>query len=140
MGDDFFESGPLGFLYDTAGARDREPFESYWCGPARIGHGETAVVARYPQKPDGYEVEIRESRWPARFHEIVATRVNPRTGRHETLSLGTGSGMAQLAHKIALALSEGMLALRESTEENPGAGGAPKDASNGDADEARSGA
>lgn len=87
--------------------RERKPFGTNWCGPAKLGHFAPVLVAKYPAQTDGQPTEVWCEAAPARFYTIKVLANN----RRNAYEFGTGSGMEELAAKMAAAIAEGMLAL-----------------------------
>lgn len=84
----------------TARDDERRVFGKAWCGPKSFAHFVPVLVAKYAQaNSDGHDAEVWCAAGPARFYEV-------RSGRW---LLGMGSGTAELARDIAVAISEGML-------------------------------
>lgn len=108
---DFGSDSPFGFLYETD-ATDRKIFGDRYTPPEKWEHCKSYVVARYKKEVggDGHDVEILETRAPARFYTIRALpSKNSIDEARPGFALGTGSSMGELAVKIAEAISEGML-------------------------------
>lgn len=116
------------FLYDARyDARDYEGLEliqEYWCGPKRFPHGDKCLVARIPKRPedgDGQPVDVYVCAMPARFYTVEAKLAEDSVGwQLHAWSLETGSGveMAELASRMALAISSGMLCLKHPEEKD----------------------
>lgn len=92
---------------------DFDIFEGRYNPPKTFLYGADYVVARYPKVGgDGYPVEVLETRLPAQFYTIrVLPSPNSMGKPRPGFKLGTGSGCARLAHEIAKAVSQGMLAI-----------------------------
>lgn len=101
-GDDVFDS----IFADLYKARPEELaiFGPYWCGPDTIPR-EPVCVARYPARDDGdgLPVEVWSAALPARFYQLRVSGYK--------FSTGSGSEMAEWAHRTALLFSDGMLGL-----------------------------
>lgn len=104
------------FLYQEAGL-EKKTFGKHYCAEGPFVHGEEKLIARYAKEKggDGHDVEVYETRLPARFFRIMAIETRNSVGGFKPgFNLETGSGQEQLAADIALAISEGMLELTES--------------------------
>jgi hypothetical protein len=79
--------------------------------PARFEHGVKTIVADLPAVgPDeGVAVKVFETRLPAEFFRL---ELAPSPG-HPGAVLATGSGEGELALRMAVAFSEGLLVLDE---------------------------
>lgn len=91
-----------------------EAFEGYLVEENPIlKHAEETLIATFPKDPpdgDGQPVEVYCSAWPAEFFEIRALEAPNSTGKpQKAFKITTGSGMSELAKKIAQAIAEGML-------------------------------
>ena len=94
--------------------RDRRTFGKYYCAEGDFIHGQWKLVAQYPKEEgsDGHDVEVYESRFPARFFRIVALPTKDSVDDHrQGFALGTGSGddMGVWAHETALLIRNGMV-------------------------------
>lgn len=99
----------LACMYDARND-DKQIFGAHWCGPEYFRPGEITKVADYqPQSNDGRAVSVMCTAMPARFYQVVVPDKDTRPG----YEFGTGSSMAQLAHDMAKAISEGMLDLEK---------------------------
>ena len=80
-------------------------------------HHEWRTERTYPKTPpdgDGQEADVQVARYPAAFYRVVVHEGSNSVGESEPgFVLATGSGMSKLAHEIAKAVSEGMLALEK---------------------------
>ena len=94
-----------------------------WCGPAVLPHAAEVLIARFPKDPDdgdGQEVEVYCSAYPARFYRLnVLPGPNSIGERHIGYGLSTGSSEHELAHRMAVAISQGMLGLVDRKEPQP---------------------
>lgn len=111
-------SDPFAFMYDTR-SDDRAVFGANWCGPDVLTHAEDIVIARYPKRGDGHDVEVTCCALPARFYEVRALPTTNSVGESKpgfTLSTGSGSEMAQWAHLTAKLIASGMVGPREPGE------------------------
>lgn len=110
------ESFPM--LYESHDY-DEEVFGKHWCGPKAFSYGVWTKVADYPKTGgDGQPAEVLCCATPARFYRVVARAAPNSVGTvNPGFILGTGSGMAELAHDIAKAASEGMLGLKTDDED-----------------------
>ncbi len=83
--------------------------------PKEFKHGLPELVAEFPKTPkngDGQNVEIWETRMPARFYTIKALPTRNSIGELQpSFALSTGSSQEKLVNDIATAISEGMLGL-----------------------------
>ena len=101
---------------------DRRIFGDAWCFDGdQFPHGGRVLIARYEaeEDSDGVDVEIYGGAAPARFYTVVTSmsRYNGDTESMDKLGkceIGTGSGyeMGELAHRMAIAISEGMISIR----------------------------
>jgi hypothetical protein len=109
----------LAFLY-ASDEDDREIFGDLYNPAGPFNHGEDVKIVTLPKAhEDGQDVEIFECRCPAQFYTIRAAATPDRQFEHlglcrgnPAVTISTGSGMAELAMRIARALSEGMLGIR----------------------------
>ena len=108
---------PFEALYE-ASPDERAVFGNAWRGPdtftrATGGH----LVARYAaEEPEGSEAEVICFACPARFYAVRVFEKDSANGRRRpAFELGTGSGsaMAVLARDMAIAISQGMLAIKK---------------------------
>ena len=110
----------MGFL-DTLSVPYRAEIEAFgpaWCGPEQYDHAVEVLVAKYKGEGDGQDVDVYCTALPARFYRIEALPGTNTVGEPVLpASLSTGSGMAQLAAKMAEAFSEGMLGAHTPTSE-----------------------
>lgn len=78
-------------------------------------HHDWRTERSYPKSPpdgDGQEADVQVARYPAAFYRVVVHEGSDSVGGIKPgFVLATGSGMSKLAHEIAKAVSEGMLAL-----------------------------
>lgn len=108
-------SDPLAVLYEIR-ERDSHPFGPHWVWPDRtkIPHGEDSLVAVYHAfGPDGQEVEVFLSAWPARFYKLKVKESHNSLGDLEpAYDIAFGSGEAPLAALIAQKIATGCLSFR----------------------------
>jgi len=83
--------------------------------PLVFEHGKSYLVAKLEGIGSGQDVEIYESRCPARFFELVACE--DETSRRFGLSFGSGMEMQKLAFGLAHAIADGMVVLNEEEQE-----------------------
>jgi len=83
--------------------------------PLVFEHGKSYLVAKLEGIESGQDVEIYESRCPARFFELVACE--DETRRRFGLSFGSGMEMQKLAFGLAHAIADGMVVLNEEEQE-----------------------
>ena len=89
-------------------------FAEHWCGPRLYETHKETLVAKYlsDNDDDGQTVEVYCTAAPARFYKIKVLEGKDSIGRAlPARELITGSGEAQLAADIALAISIGMLGI-----------------------------
>jgi hypothetical protein len=102
----------LSFLYEST-ERDRvEVLGDYYRPPKKFVHGEDTKVATIGKRDDGQTVEVYECRMPATFFKLKVLpdkdyKGHPLEGYE--VSTGSGSEMAELAGRLAVAISEGMI-------------------------------
>lgn len=105
---------PFAFLYEERG-QERSIFGENWCGPPVFRPWEETVVARYHLTGNGQDATVSCMACPARFYTV--TGWGSEHQKPVCLATGSGSEMAALAHAIAVALSQGMLVLKELTND-----------------------
>lgn len=102
--------------------RDYAIFGGHYTPPEKFSHGGWHMVARLEKTPpegDGQDVEIDESRYPARFFRLrVLPGVNSIGAAKSALTLTTESGdkMGRLVLQIGQAFAEGMLGFHPEEE------------------------
>lgn len=106
---------PFASMYE-ADDRDQAIFGDAYIGPKEFDYGDWHLVAKYPKEEggDGQDVEVYESRMPARFFKVVAKASPNSIGKMaEGFSLSTGSGdeMGKWAVETAKKISDGMIGL-----------------------------
>jgi hypothetical protein len=93
-------------------AHEAEAFGENFSFPKKYVHGEDIGCALYRKEPgnDGQTVEVFCCALPARFYILkVLPGVNSCDEPKAGYTISTGSGQAELAAKIADAISQGML-------------------------------
>ena len=85
----------------------------YYIPPKRFEFGAQECVAIVPQSSEGYAVLVYERRLPIRVFSLVATAMPPRTDAGRRIQITFGSGMEELAGNIAIAMSKGMMGVRD---------------------------
>lgn len=96
-------------LYETINADKIKSLGKLYKPPKKFTSNKPMLVAKlkYDGDGDGHDVEVYETRLPARFFQIKALP----TKRFNGFSLSTGSGMGEEAGKIAKLIAEGMLGI-----------------------------
>jgi hypothetical protein len=90
--------------------QDRRIFGDLYQPPKKFSHGDWYTVAHIDRaSEDGYDVEIDESRLPARFFRLRALPWDSRPGF--VLSTGSGDEIARLLLDMAREIASGMLAV-----------------------------
>lgn len=104
-------NGLLDFAY-TVSAEEREHFGAAWSGPDKFPHQQSVQIASYLAIQGGHNVIVMCAAYPARFYKIMAQPHVNWDGRIlPGFVMETGSGQGELAAKMALALSQGMLTM-----------------------------
>lgn len=104
-------------MYESRDDGDRLVFGDHYVAPpdGKYDHADWTVVALYVKRgSDGQRVEIDTARCPAAFYRLRALPGKNSVGDPRqpfALSTGSGTEMAELMHKLALAISEGMVGL-----------------------------
>jgi hypothetical protein len=104
----------LAGLYKGKGSGDFDDLD--YDPPDKFEHAEWTLVAQFAGDGDGQNVEVYESRSPARFWKVVALPTPDSVNEMVegfALSTGSGSDVGQLAFAIARAIAEGMLGLAD---------------------------
>ncbi len=101
----------MDFLFE-AQDRDRTPFGDKWAGPSAFEPWEETLVATFDTRAggDGQTVQVFCTATPARFYKLKVLPGENSVGTPQgAYEINTGSGQAELAVKVAEAISKGML-------------------------------
>lgn len=107
------------FNLDKPYSEEVKAFGIYWCAPEEYKMWEKTLVAKIPKikDSDGQSVEVYCTAAPARFYELKVLSEPDSVGdQQEGCIVSFGSGQWDLAKKIAVAFSEGMIGFKKLDE------------------------